>query len=314
MTMPRPSHVHPDMQVLYDARSPVPATTVGERRHQWNEYARKLSRPAPEDLAVEDLTIPTSVRAIPARVYRRRDGGQVQPCVVYMHGGGFMLGDLDSSDSIAWGYAFETGATVVSVDYRLSPENPWPAAFDDCYSVIQWLSENSVQMRIDARRIALAGDSAGGRLTAGLCIKARDEKGPLISAQVMVYASAGAIRDSRSAVEFAEGYGLTTARYREFYDALFPDNSYDDSPYAWPMRADDVSGLPPALVHPAEFDPIRDDGRAYAAKLARAGTTVTLREAKGMIHGFMRARFTGAAARSEYNVICAFLREHLGLR
>lgn len=312
MTAAKPI-VHPDMQPLYAARSTTPATTVAERRQQWNDYARKLSKPAPDTLAVEDIDIPASHRPVPVRVYRRRADGGRRPCIIYMHGGGFMLGDLDSSDSNAWGFADQTGATVVSIDYRLTPEHPWPAAFDDCYSVLQWLAANPAELNIDQKRIALAGDSAGGRLAAGLCIKARDSGGPLIAAQALIYASGGAIPDSVSRVDYAEGYGLTAARYQEFYEALFPDRAYDSDPSAWPMRAADASRLPPALVHTAEFDPIRDDGRAYAAKLAQAGTPVVFREANGMIHGFMRARFSGAAAKAEYDFTCGFLARQLGL-
>jgi acetyl esterase len=230
---------------------------------------------------------------------------------LYLHGGGFMLGDLDSSDSIAWGYALQTGATVASVDYRLTPEHIWPAAFNDSYGVLSWLHAKGPEHGIAPDRIALAGDSAGGRLTAGLCLKARDLGGLHIVAQALIYASAGAVPSSRSAVDFAEGYGLTAAKYQKFYKALFPDSRYDDDPYAWPIRASDLSNLPPALIHTAEIDPIRDDGRAYAAKLALAGSPVTYREARGMIHGFMRARFFGPAAKAEFGYICAFLRSHL---
>jgi acetyl esterase len=299
------------MQLLLDVRKDFPApATVDEQRWQWMRYAAALSRPHPSDMRVYDAGIPTPHRTVPVRIYEPSGRSAPSPCILYMHGGGFMLGDLDSSDAMAWGFAEETRATVVSIDYRLAPEHPWPAAFDDCYGVLRHLTAHGGAFGIDARRIALAGDSAGGRLTAGMSLKARDE-GCNIVAQAMIYASAGAIPDSRSAVEFAEGYGLTTAKYRKFYEALFPDRTYDADPYAWPIRTHDHSGLPPALVHPAEIDPIRDDGRAYAAKLALAGSPITFREARGMIHGFMRARFFGPAAKAEFDFICAFLRSHL---
>jgi acetyl esterase len=305
--------LHPEMKVLLDARKGFPpATTVAEQRRQWTVYTQALSRPAPPEVSVRDMSIPAAEVSVPVRIYRHVKASAKQPCIVYLHGGGFMLGDLDSSDSIAWGYCHESEATVVSVDYRLSPEHPWPAAFDDGFGVLSWLSGRGAQeIEIDPGRIALAGDSAGGRLSAGLSLKTRDVGGPRIVAQALIYASAGAVPGSRSMVDFAEGYGLTAAKYEKFYKALFPDDRFEDDPYAWPVRAPDVSGLPPTLVHPAEIDPIRDDGRAFAAKLALAGSPVTFREARGMTHGFMRARFFGPAAKAEFDFICTFLRTHL---
>ncbi|WP_342643645.1 alpha/beta hydrolase [Rhodoligotrophos ferricapiens] len=309
MTLPS---LHPDMKVLIDARGPkILGASVAEQRRQWNEYAAKLARPHPPELNVWDMKIPTREREVPVRVYRHREAAASWPAIIYMHGGGFMLGDLDSSDSIAWGYTYETGATVISVDYRLTPEHVWPAAFDDCYGVLLWLAENGRELGIDPSRVALAGDSAGGRLTAGLSLKARDEGPVRIAAQAIIYGSAGAVPNARSFTDFAEGYGLTAERYKGFYAALFPDDRYDQDPYAWPIRAEDVSNLPPALVHTAELDPVRDHGRAYAAKLALAGSPVTYRDAKGMMHGFMRARFTGSAAKAEFDFICAFLKSYL---
>jgi acetyl esterase len=304
--------VHPDMDVLRASRSKVPPKSVAERRQQWADYTRQLSRPAPDSLLIEDRAFVVGDRKVLTRVYRPRSHAKSLPCIIYMHGGGFTLGDLDSSDSIAWGLAHETGAVVVSVDYRLSPEHPWPAAFDDCYGVLVALRQGSQEYGIDSDRIALAGDSAGGRLAAGLSIKARDQRGPRIVAQALVYASAGAVPESRSREQFADGFGLTAAAYEAFYKALFPTNAYDDDPSAWPIRAHDLTGLPPTLVHVAEIDPIRDDGRAFASRLISAGGEVTFREAKGMLHGFMRARFFGAAAKAEFDFICAFLRAHLG--
>jgi acetyl esterase len=309
--MPGRPELHPEMQVMLDARNGFPAPeTVDEQRRQWRQDAAALSRPHPPQLQVRDVDTPLPHGRVKVRHYRPA-GSAPLPAILYMHGGGFMLGDLDSSDSIAWGFAADTGAAVVSVDYRRSPEHPWPAAFDDCRGVLSYLVDHSDEFGIDPNRVALAGDSAGGRLAAAISLKARDEGRPRIVAQAMIYASAGATPDSRSAVEFAEGYGLTTAKYRKFYAALFPDKTYDADPYAWPVRAEDHSNLPPTLVHTAEIDPIRDDGRAWAAKLALAGSPVTYREARGMIHGFMRARFFGPAAKAEFDSICGFLRSHL---
>jgi acetyl esterase len=149
-------------------------------------------------------------------------------------------------------------------------------------------------------------------LGAALALAARDRHGPRIVAQALIYGSFGLDQDAGSYLEHADGLGLTTASTRKFRQFYLPGQTDTDDPYARPIKARDFAGLPPALVHSAELDPIRDDGRAYAARLAAAGTWVTYREARGMVHGFLRARFTGAGARAEFEVACAFLRAHLG--
>ncbi len=258
-----------------------------------------------------DRTIPTQERAVPVRVYHPAGVGRSAPCVMYMHGGGFTKGDLDSSDSVAWGFAVQSNAIVVSVDYRLTPEHPFPAAFNDCWGVLCWLAAHGAELGIDTSRIAIAGDSAGARLSAGLALKARDAGGPALQAVAMIYGNGGMVPDLPSAKEFAEGFGLTTAGTTRYAAMLFPTGEFSDDPYAWPVRARDHSGLPPTLVHPAELDPGRDSARHYAGLLALAGSPVTFHEAKGMIHGFMRARARGPAAQAEYDFICDFLRDHL---
>jgi len=312
------AEMHPEMRVLLQAREATNAKlgprgdAPADARRWWNTYAAILGRPHPEDMHVYDRTIPTAEIDVPVRVYQPGGKSGPRPCIIYMHGGGFMMGDLDSSDSNAWGYAQETGATVVSVDYRLTPEHPYPAAFNDCYGVLTWLAANADELGIDAGRIAVAGDSAGGTLGAAMCLAARDRQGPRIVAQALIYGSFGLDQTGGSYLEHADGLGLTTASTRKFRQYYLGDNADTDDPYARPSKARDFAGLPPALVHSAEMDPIRDDGRTFAARLASAGTWVTYREAKGMVHGFLRARFTGAAARAEFEVACAFLRTYLG--
>ncbi len=304
--------MHPDMQVLLDARTPPPpGQTIDENRAAWTTYSQKLSQPAPGDMIVFDRTIPTDARDVPVRVYHPNKGSAPRPCILYMHGGGFMKGDLDSSDSIAWGFAQETGASLVSVDYALAPEHPYPAAFNDCYGSLSWLAENGGEIDVDVARLAVAGDSAGGNLAAALCLAARDRNGPSILAQALVYPGTGLDQDQGSYVEHAEGPGLTTAGTQQYRDWYLPHDTETTDPYARPVMASDFSNLPPAHVHSAEIDPIRDDGRVFASKMALAGNQVTYREAKGMIHGFMRARFTGAGAAAQFQAICDFLKRHL---
>ncbi|MCO5070251.1 MAG: alpha/beta hydrolase [Rhizobiaceae bacterium] len=309
---PAPRQLHPDMQVLVDARTPVSANlTVEEQRDNWNAYAARLNRPHPETLEVTDRHVQGAGHEVQIRIYRPKAASRPTPCMIYMHGGGFMLGDLDSSDSIAWGFAVGMNAIVISVDYRLTPEHPWPAGFDDCYAVLEWAASQGSAIGIDPERIVIGGDSAGGRFSACVSQKSRDMGGPRIRAQAVIYGNAGSIENAGSMTEFAEGYGLTAARSRDFSQKLFPHGAPVDDPHAFPINAKDLSGLPPTLVHVAEYDPIRDAGRAYAARLILAGNDVVFREARGMIHGFMRARFVGTQAAAEFDYICKFLSHHL---
>ena len=304
--------IHPEMQAMIDARGPVPETqTLAQSRDSWNAYSQALSEPYPDGMKVFDKTIHAGDLRVPVRVYQPA-ASEPRPCVIYIHGGGFMKGDLDSSDTNAWGFAHETGATVVSVDYRLAPEHPFPAAFDDCYGVLTWVATHGAEIDADSARIAVVGDSAGGSLTAALALAARDRSGPKISGQAMIYPCTGLPPTSQSYIDNAVGPGLTTSAMASYYDLYLPKSLDPDlAVYAKPDEARDVTNLPPAYVHVAELDPIRDDGRVYASKLALAGQRVTFREAKGMIHGFMRARLRGPAARAEFDAICALLRDVL---
>ncbi len=303
---------HADMQVLIEAQQVAyGGTTVEEQRAAWTAYTKKLAPPRAPGLTVRDVVIPTPGHDVPVRVYRPADTTGALPCIIYMHGGGFMKGDLDSSDPVAWGLTAESGAVTVSVDYRLTPEHPYPAAFNDCYGVLSYLASHARQFEINPARIALAGDSAGGHLAASLCLAARDRRGPRIVGQAVIYTVIGSDMTAASYQENAEGYGLTTAACHNYMKLLLPAPEHQTDPYARPIVATDFSGLPPAYIVSAELDPVRDDGRLYASKLALAGVDVTYREAKSMIHGFMRARFTGPAAKAEYDRICAFLRGRL---
>jgi acetyl esterase len=315
MTRPR---LHPDMQVIMDASArtteqlgPRSGDDVAAARQWWTIYTQALSQPHPDDMQVVDRSVATDDGDVSVRVYRPGGLEGALPGIVYLHGGGFMLGDLDSSDSNAWGFSQEVGAVVVSVDYRLTPEHPYPAAFNDSYAALTWLSANAAELGADSERLAVVGDSAGGNLGAALCLAARDRGGPRIAAQALVYMSAGTNQESASYIEHADGPGLTTASTIKYRDLYLPGNRDTRDHFARPIVAESHANLPPAWIHSAEIDPIRDDGRAYAAKLALSGCNVTYREAKGMIHGFLRARFYGPAAKAEFDAICDFLRREL---
>lgn len=310
--MAREYKLNPDMQVLLDAqKAAYVGSSIQEERISWNNYARQIGRPVPSHISTEDREVETPDFAVPVRIYRKSGGGS-SACLIYMHGGGWAKGDIDSSESLAWGLADVTDAMVVSVGYRLAPEHVFPAAFNDCYAVLEWVSANAADLGIDAGRIILVGDSAGGNLGASMSLTARDSKGPAIAAQVIIYPGMAEYSESDSYESCATGYGLTTDRYR-FYSRQYLGGSFElDDVRARPMIAKDFSRLPPAYVLTAEFDPIRDDGRAYAARLVEAGNDCEYREAGGLIHGFFRARFTSKAAAAELDRIGEFLKPFLG--
>lgn len=308
------SEIHPDMKPLLEARKfMAPASTPAEKRANWTRYTQAIAIPRPDSIAVEDRTIPTPDHAVPVRIYRKSGSPAAAPCILYLHGGGFMLGDLDSSDSNAWGLCDQTGAVVVSVDYRLTPDFPYPAAFNDCYGVLVWLAGHGAELGIDGGRLAFCGDSAGGSLAAACCLAARDRGGPVVKGQALVYPTLGVDPILPSYVESKDGPSLTTEGMVYYNGVYFSGNKYAADPYAAPAKALNVRDLPPAFIHTAEFDPIRDDGRVYAARLAEAGNWVTYREARRMLHGFLRMREAGAEARGEFAALCAFLRGCLGI-
>lgn len=308
------SEIHPDMKPLLAARVLMaPAKTPEEKRANWTRYTNAIAIPRPAHIVTEDRAIPTPDHEVPVRIYRREGQAAGAPIIVYLHGGGFMLGDLDSSDSNAWGLCDQTGAIVVSVDYRLTPEHPYPAAFNDCYGVLAWLAEHGAEIGATGALIAICGDSAGGSLGAACCLAARNRGGPLIAAQALVYPTLGADPILPSYIESKDGPSLTTESMIIYNDIYFSGWRFAADPYAAPLKAPDLSHLPPAFIHTAEFDPLRDDGREFAARLAQEGVWVTYREARRMLHGFLRMREAGDQARAEFAALCAFLRYHLHL-
>jgi acetyl esterase len=240
---------------------------------------------APEEpVPTEDRTVPGPAGEIPVRVYRPVSERPL-PVVVYFHGGGFVIGDITTHDTTCHRLAAGVPAVVVSVDYRLAPEHRFPAAVDDCEAATQWVSAHAAELGADAARLAVAGDSAGGNLAAVVSRRARDAGGPAIAFQLLVYPATDMTGSFPSHVENGTGYLLDTdamtwflENYLAGADPLHPDAS--------PIHVEDLSGLPPALVVTAEFDPLRDEGEAYAARLREAGVKVTTSRYDGMIHGF----------------------------
>jgi acetyl esterase len=254
---------------------------------------------APETVArIENRAVPGPRGDIPVRVYTPQ-GRAPFPVLVYLHGGGWVIGSLDTHDPLCRYLANAAGCVVVSVDYRLAPEHPYPAAPEDAYAATRWVAANAEAVGGDPSRLAVGGDSAGGNLSAVVALMARDRGGPRLVFQLLVYPVTDApSSDHASYRENAEGYLLTRAAMDWFWDHYCAERADRADPYLCPLCAKDVSRLPPALVITAEFDPLRDEGEAYAARLREAGGRVELRRYPGMIHGFfsMGALLTQARA------------------
>lgn len=311
----RESETHPDMRELLAAKRAVPTSTDPEvLRRGWEDYARKMQRPYPAGMAVANtaLDCPGAGRdgKVPVRLYRPAAAPMSSPCVVYLHGGAFTKGNLDSGDPIAWGIADNTGLVVVSVDYRLAPEFPFPAGVEDCYAVLLYLSRQGAAHGIDRRRLGVWGDSAGGNMAAAVCLMARDRGEPRILAQALNYACLTDELDAPAYRLYADA-PVPTASIDQAWNRYLGERRPIDDPYAAPLKAKNLADLPPAHVHLAEFDCLADDSRAYADRLATAGNEVVLRTAPRMIHGYLRARFFGSDAAAEFAAPCEFLRAHL---
>lgn len=312
--MPDDVVLHPEMQILIDIKKTLPpATTIEEMRAGWDDYSSSTRAPYPDGMQVEDIQVPRDGGTVPVRVYRPAAAAETAPVVLYIHGGGFMKGDLNSSDSVAWGLSQETGAVVASIDYRLAPENPYPAAFDDCYTVLRYVAGGGLGDGVDVSRIGVCGDSAGGNLTGAVCLAARDRNGPKITAQVLIYPCLTDDCDLPAYEVFADTPGLTSSSMQAYWDWYLAGQTRPcTDPYAVPLKATDLSGLPPAYVHIAEIDPLADDGRTYAEMLTAAGVETQFRCADGMIHGFLRCRLQGKDSAREFATFCGFLKAKLG--
>jgi acetyl esterase len=283
--MPLDPQAQAVLEQMADAGLP-PLGSVSVEETRQGMVAATAAGEEPEPVAkVEDRSIPGPVGQIPVRIYTPQGSGPF-PVLVYFHGGGWVIGNVDTHDPTCRTLANAAGCVVVSVDYRLAPEHKFPAAVDDCYAATQWVAANAAAINGDSGRIAIGGDSAGGNLTAVVAIEARERGGPPLVFQLLVYPVTDYSFSTPSYRDNADGYLLTKDSMVWFWDHYLRSEADGQDYRASPLRASDLTGLPPALVITAEYDPLRDEGEAYAARLQESGVSVTCTRYDGMIHGF----------------------------
>ncbi len=279
----------PKCKLLLELLSPpewrsVSQMSVAEARAQMERMVA-LRPPCASTAHIESRTLPGPLGEIPVRVYRPASRAPL-PVLVYLHGGGWVIGSLDSHEGVCRMLAELAGCLVVSVDYRLAPEHKFPAPLEDCYAALSWVAANAASLGGDPERIAIGGDSAGGTLSAAVALLSRDRGGPRLVHQLLVYPATDVAGDTASYAENGEGYFLTRSDMQWFWGHYLASRADGESPYASPLRAPDLGRLPPATVLTAEFDPLRDEGEAYATRLEQAGIPTRLVRYDGVIHGF----------------------------
>ena len=278
--------IDPVMKLVLDA---VPTASIAEVGYQVVRDAireRMAAMPPPAELPrVEDRTITGGIKT---RIYWPVSDPSDLPVVVFYHGGGWVIGDLDSHDATARAIAGGVGAVVVAVDYRLAPEHPYPAAVDDAFAALKWVSEHAAELGADPSRLAVAGDSAGGNLAAVVSQLARDAGGPPIKFQLLWYPATTLDSSLPSMTENADAPVLSTADTFAFLELYLKGHDADARPATLaPANAESLVGLPPAYIATAQYDPIRDDGVRYAELLRAAGVPVELHNAETLVHGYV---------------------------
>ena len=279
--------LHPQAQAVIEQVNALglpPAHTVTPEEARANARARP--RPSgPEVAKVEDRSVPGPDGDVPVRIYTPEGDGPF-PILAWYHGGGWVLGDLESADASARHLCVGAECVVVSVDYRLAPETKFPGPAEDCYAATVWAVNNAAAIDGDGTRIAVGGDSAGGNLAAAISLMAAERNGPDIAFQLLVYPVTDRNFETPSYNDNAEGYMLLRDGMVWYWDQYLANDADAANPFAAPMQAQSLAGQPPALVITAEFDPLRDEGESYACRLEGAGVETTASRYDGMIHGF----------------------------
>jgi acetyl esterase len=279
-----------------------------ELRRAYTTQRIKMLPPSPPIESVENLSVPHPAGPIPVRFYRPDAGSSQLPALVFFHGGGWMLGSLDSYDTPCRRLALKGHCAVLSVGYRLAPENPFPAAIDDAYAATWWCSRNAARLGIDPARIAVCGDSAGGNLAASVAQMSHDSQDFQVALQALIYPAVDLSRETASYERNASGYMLTAASLRWLRDAYIVNTQDRTDPRASPMLREDLTGLPRALIIGAEFDPLVDENAEYARLLQAAGVPTRYVCFPGMIHPFFTlGGIIDDAARAE-DLVCEEVR------
>ncbi len=260
------------------------------------EFIRSTLTPSPEPhipaKKIEDLTLSINKAEIPVRIYTPADGEEVSasnsPALVYFHGGGWVMGTIDAYDGLCQDLAGTAGCKVISVDYRMAPEFPYPIPFEDAYYATEWIFNNASTLGIDQSRIAVGGDSAGGNLATAVAIKARQSENFKLMYQMLIYPVTNFQFDTESYQKYGSNFFLTKRAMEWFWDQYLPDESAGREVYASPLRCKDLSGLPPALVVTAGYDPLYSEAVQYAEQMSQSGIKVEHVNYEDMIHGFFR--------------------------
>ncbi len=300
----------PPLLELFEAMGvPDPATVTPE------ELREAMMMPPPENptpvARVEARAIPGPAGQIATRIFYPDSAPPGSaPLLVFFHGGGWVVGDVTSHDEICRQLCAGAACVVISVDYRLAPETPFPGGLEDCYAVTLWAAEHAAELGGDPTRLAVGGDSAGGNLAAAVCLLAREQGAPAIGHQLLIYPVTDSDFERPSYRDNADGYLLTRGMMQWFWQQYLADPAQANDPLAAPLHGE-LSDLPSATVITAGFDPLRDEGQAFAEKLSAAGVAVEHREFKGMIHGFvsMGAGLTQTAVAVDY--LCQRLKDAL---
>jgi acetyl esterase len=288
------------------AASPPEAVNwpLAEQRKSWNEVCLAFASPRPKSLRCEDVSVPSKSGSVRVRIYRPAGEG-VLPGVLYMHGGGWVLGSIETHDDMCAEIAQGAKVTVVAVDYRLAPEHPHPAQLEDNIAVLQWMREKGNLSGIDGKAIIAAGDSAGGQMSASLCLYLRDNGLPQLKGQVLIYPVLGIDLDTASYRRNAEAPCLTRSEMIFYWDSVLGAKggaNWRDK-YIIPLLETDYSDLPPAFITAAAYDPLHDDANIYGERLKAAGVEVAIRREASLTHSYMRARHVSPACRAGFEAI-----------
>jgi acetyl esterase len=300
------------MQKIMDATlalglPPIERMTVEQARESIRQRTPALG-PVQQVKTVEEHHVPVADGTIGVRLYRPSPTRPL-PALVFYHGGGWVIGDLYTHDGICRAIANAAECVVASVDYRLAPERKYPAAFEDSYAALTWLAGHAPTLGVDPARLAVGGDSAGGNLAAAAALAARDRQGPRLALQLLIYPVTAHAFDTASYRENGEGYMLTREGMKWFWNHYLARPEDGQQPYASPLLARNLGGLAPALVITAEYDPLRDEGEAYAKRLAEAGVPVTITRYPGLVHGFIRMINVLDPAKRALDEVAAALRK-----